>query len=810
MSELRQTLEAALGASLTIERELGGGGMSRVFVARDHTLQRTVVVKVLHSDLAAEVSTERFRREVQLAARLQHPHIVPLISSGDVEGVPYFIMPFIDGESLRTRLDQKGELPVPDAIRIMRDTASALVHAHRHGIVHRDVKPENILLAEDFAVVTDFGIAKALTESATGKHDPGLTTRGIAVGTPAYMAPEQAAADPAVDQRSDIYSFGVVAYEMLTGSPPFAGRSAQSLFAAHAVQEPESIDRRRPGLPPALVALVMQCLQKRPSDRPQTAAAILSALDTLPVSGNTAAYQQSAGWALGRLPLWKQKKMLLVGSAALLAGAALLYGTNRWRSTGSVAASSMPNSLAVLPLVNLSGNSEDEYFSEGMTDELANALSRIPNLNVASRTSAYAFKGRRNLDLTEVGRQLNVGAVVEGSIRRAGNRLRVYAQLANVSNGFVLWSNTFERDASDVFKVQDEIASSVADALRAKLSGNVATIASDARGTQNLRAYDLYLRGRYFLNHRGGDNLRLAVSYFEAALKADDRFARAYAGLAITVALLPEYSDFSATESYRRTLDAAGRALALDSTLAEAYTARGLAYVHDWQRDKAATEYRKAIELDPRYPTAHQWYGEYWYQLGQVDSSLVQIRTAAELDPLAPINASALCFVLTLAGRYDEAIAEAERGIELSPTLGLHRAMLATAYLGKGDNQSAVVQAEKAVSMDPGVPMRRGILAVAYGKVGRREKAVEILRSLQEESKARHVTPYAIGLAYIATGDMESGMRELERAVRERDMVLIGGAITTDPLLEPLRKHPRFPAFVAALGLPLPRPGSRP
>ncbi len=768
-----------------------------MFVANDRTLNREVVVKVMHSEIAAEVSNERFRREVQLAAKLQHPHIVPLISSGEVAGLPFFLMPFIDGESLRARLAREGELPVKEAVRILRDVASAISHAHRHGIVHRDIKPENILLSEDFAVVTDFGIAKALSDSTTAAHASGLTTRGVALGTPAYMAPEQAAADPSVDQRADIYSFGVVAYEVLTGAPPFVGRSTQAIMAAHAVQAPEPVDRRRPGLPSGLASVIMQCLEKRPSDRPQNAGILISTLESVPTSGpftaTTAVPATGRVTRTSRLQSVGTRTWVGLGIAALLLLALAGEYRRRGGSPLTIASSSATGSIAVLPLANLSGNSEDEYFSEGMTDELANALSKIPNLNVASRTSTYAFKGRKDLDLGEVGRKLNVRTVIEGSVRRAGEKLRVYAQLTDVANGFVLWSKTFDGDARDVFTFQDQIAVSVADALRSQLALNTATDSGElhAHGTENVRAMDSYMRGRYFWNRRGGENLTTAITYFDAAIREDPNFARAYSGLAITHALLPEYTNASMQESFEATQRAAKRALALDPKLAEAHTALGLAYIHAWQREKAAEEYRKAIALDPRYPTAHQWLGEYWYEVGQVDSSLAHMRISTSLDPLAPINASAMGHPLMLAGRYDEAIAELKRGTDMFPSLGLHHSMLAYAYYAKGDLQAAVREQEIAQRMDSTVVLREGQLAFMYGAAGQRDRAQALLNHLKERP-AGQVTPYVFALAYLGVGDQDAAFREMEKAVDIKDPVLSSWSLPKDPTLRALRADPRW------------------
>ena len=422
MTDLRATLERTLGDLYVFERELQGGAMSRVFVAMDRQLGREVVMKVLPAEVAADLSADRFRREIQLAAKLQHPHIVPLLSSGEVNGTPYFTMPFVEGESLRARLARVGELPIPEAVKILREVASALSYAHKHGVVHRDIKPDNVMLTDEFALVTDFGVAKALSASTKPSDAQTLTGLGISLGTPAYMSPEQATADPSVDHRADIYAFGVMAYEMLTGALPFVGRTMQATLAANVMEKPEAIERKRPGIPPALGALIMRCLEKRPADRPQSAGDLLHELEAIPVA------LASPRKALGL------RTLTFAGAAAAVLLAAFIVYRGIQRNSGKA---DQPVgqllSVAVLPLANVGGDAQDEYFSEGMTDELANALSKLPGLRVASRTSAYAFKGKKDIDVGEIGRKLHVQAVLEGVVRRSGDRLRVGAQLTNVS-----------------------------------------------------------------------------------------------------------------------------------------------------------------------------------------------------------------------------------------------------------------------------------------------------------------------------------------------------------------------------------------
>jgi eukaryotic-like serine/threonine-protein kinase len=428
MSTLGERLQAALGPSFAIERELGGGGMSHVFLVADAALSRRIVVKMLPPNPNAKVDAERFRREIHIAAGLQHPCIVPVLTTGFVDDVPYYSMPFVAGESLRKKLATGQLLPLPRAVRVLRDVASAIAHAHEHGVAHRDLKPDNVLLSSGYAVVTDFGIAKAVS-SARSADDPELTSRGMTVGTPAYMAPEQATAEPTADHRVDVYALGVMAYEILTGQRPFIARTAQELLVAHITKTPTPITDRRLDLPSALSSLVMRCLAKKADDRP-SAPQVVEALDG-------------------------------VGSAV---GAGTVAGMSSTPATSNAA---LP-SVAVLPFVNLTGNPDNDYLADGIAEEILNALARLRTLHVAARSSSFAFRGS-SIDLKAVGERLGVRTVLEGSVRRSRNRLRVTVQLADVASGFQLWSERYDREDADVFDIEDQIAASVVDTLKVTL-----------------------------------------------------------------------------------------------------------------------------------------------------------------------------------------------------------------------------------------------------------------------------------------------------------------------------------------------------
>lgn len=768
--------------------------MSRVFLATETLLDRRVVIKVLPEDVAAGISAERFRREIQLAAKLQHPHIVPVLAAGEVLGRPYFTMPFIEGESLRSRLDRTGELPLTDAIRILREVGSALSYAHRHGIIHRDIKPDNVMIGDEFALVTDFGVAKALKASAVSKDAGSVTTAGIAIGTPAYMSPEQALADPGVDHRSDIYSFGVLAYEMLTGSTPFSGRSTAALLAAQAIETPEPIQKRRPNLPAWLADIIMRCLEKRPADRPQNAADLVQLLqqsDEATRSGSTIEPHSRAPRARTLIAAGALGLVLVIGAVAYLI-------SRRGQNTGD----NEIRSIAVLPLVNVGGTAQDEYFSDGMSDELANALNRIPGLRVASRTSSYTFKGRKDADVGEIGRKLKVQAVLEGTVRRAGGKLRVTGQLTSTRDGLSLWSDTYERNADDVFAVQEDIARSIVSALQPRITQARAKPGTSAAGTANLQAYDAYLRGRYFWNARGADNLRKAISHFDQAIATDPQFARAYAARAIAYALLPQYTDAPPKDALDKTRADAKRALAGDSTLAEAHTALALASVNAWDWDTAEKAYRKAIALDPSYPTSHQWYGELLYNTSRLDSSVAETRRARELDPLAPILATALGYALVVSGRYDEALKELKRGLEVAPDLGVLHAMTSFAYLFAGNAADAQREMEIAVARDPELLLRKGQLAYVYAKTGDSDKARQILADMKSSAASENSNHVAFAIVYIALGDNDKALSLLEAAAKKHDIGLLTAASPLDdPTYAPVRNDPRFLRILGAMDL---------
>jgi serine/threonine-protein kinase len=726
MQHTFERLKTALADRYAIERPLGAGGMATVYRAQDLRHDRPVAVKVLHQELSATLGADRFLREIKIAARLNHPHILPVYDSGQAENLLYYVMP-VERESLRDRLQRDGVVPLESALRIAQDVLDALDYAHGEGVVHRDIKPENILLSRGHATVADFGIARAVRAAGGGRGQ--LTQTGIPIGTPAYMSPEQLEGAPDLDGRSDLYSLGCVLCEMLTGHWP-----------------PALTDLGTPSdaLPPGIAPVVRRALARAPADRFATGAEFAQALATR-------ALEPTA-------------------------------------PTGGQGASAVP-SVAVLPFVNMSADPDNEYFSDGMTEEIINALAQVKDLRVAARTSSFSFKGKSH-DVAAVGTKLNVATVLEGSVRKADTKLRITAQLINVADGYHLWSERYDREMDDVFAIQDEIATRIADRLKVKLVGGPDEPLVKPP-TENLEAYQLYLKGRHLWNRRNKAGLEQAVEYFEQAIAEDSSFALAYSGLADAYLLLGSYGHLTRAESHSRAKAAAEQALALDETLAEAHTSRGqvLRSERDWRGEEE--EYRRAIELNPSYATAHQWYATLLCALDRMDEALGEIRRAEELDPLSHAISVTVGVILLLARDYDGAIEQLHKTLELEPHFFSAHQVLGGAYALKGRYEQAIAATERAIELNPDSPDQLGGRATIYALWGRLE--------LVEEAKARGDDPSAIAGVYAQLGDADRAFEWVERAFTDAPDGLL--FIKVSPLSDPVRADPRFKRLLERLGM---------
>ena len=775
MSDALAGLTIELAGRYRIERELGAGGMATVYLAQDLKHQRRVAIKVLRPELAAAIGADRFLREITTTASLRHPHILPLYDSGAAGETLFYVMPFVDGESLRDRLQREKQLPLDDALQIAREVADALSYAHSRGIVHRDIKPENIMLEAGHAVVADFGIAKAIS-AASGDT---LTQTGMAIGTPSYMSPEQAAGDGEVDGRSDLYALGCVLYEMLAGQPPFTGPTVESIVHQHLVADPRPISMLRPAVPAGVVSALQRALAKAPADRFNPVALFSEAIRP----GATSPQPAAVTSAPARRSRWGVVVLATVAVIALAAGFMV------WRrAAGSTAAGAA--SVAVLPFVDLSADRSSAYLGDGMAETIINALANVPGLNVAARTSAFSFRDKPE-DVREIGRRLGVATVLEGSVQRAGNHLRVTAQLIKTSDGLHLWSQNFDRDAADIFAVQDEVARAVV----AALPGRTRPAAPEpSRATRNPAAYESYLQGLFSWNRRTEADLQEAVRFFQQAIAQDSTYAEAWAGLADAYVLRPFYSSFITTrETVPKAEAAARRALALNPRLGPAHAALAYALMnYDWQWARADSEFRLAITLSPGDATAHKWYFDMLMVAGRRDEAFREIQRALELDPLSPNVIVILGEWYWDVGRDSEALAQFHKALAINPEhpLALEYAMRHAWSLG--DVEQFFTLRERFEAIPPGVSPSTEELRRAYAAGGRKE----VLRALLTAAGSRPVdrARWAGDL-----GDLNAAFAELTRAADVRDIRLPYVAVWPD--YAPVWSDPRFAALMARIGV---------
>lgn len=750
-TDLRDQLQATLGGAYSIDRELGGGGMSRVFVARDETLGRDVVIKVIAPENAEGLSAERFEREVKLAARLQQANIVPVLSAGTSGTLPYYTMPFVRGESLRARLATGIPLPIPEAVSILRDVARALAYAHAEGVVHRDIKPDNILLSGGAAVVTDFGIAKAIVVSRTQTNNAatGLTQAGASLGTPAYMAPEQALGDPGTDYRADIYAWGIVAWELLGGAHPFAERATiQALIAAHIAETPSSLAARRPEVPQALAALVMRCLEKNPAMRPASASELLATVESVNTSRDAVAQQPQRG---------RPSAMLAV--AATLVAIAVVTGLIVWRVRSTTAVVSPDKSLAVLPFTT-NGDTANTYLAEGIADEVTNTLEQVPGLRLAGRVSS-ARLAAKNATPQEIGSSLNVGTVLDGTVRREGDRISVTAELSKASDGTVLWQDSYKRAATDIFAVQDEISRAIAGQLQVTLS-DPGTGSLAASGTRDATAYDFYLKGIYLYRRRGA-GIADAISMLDQATARDTTFARAWAALANALTVSPSYLDVHASSVLPRARAAAVRAVRLDPNLADAHNALGYVDAETFHWAAADSELNRAITLDPNAAEPRYRLGYSLMNQDRPADALPVLRQAAANDPLYFLSADYLGWAEIDVGRTAEGIADMRRALALEPNSITTLCLLAQAYSAAGSADSALAYARKIVATSS-QPARIGIAAEQLARNGDRSGAEALVRKLEALPVNTWTRWTGLMLAYVGLGDTTKAISAMEHA----------------------------------------------
>ncbi len=773
--DLLAHLQAALADRYTIEHELGHGGMATVYLAHDLKHDRAVALKVLSSELAMAVGSERFLREIKIAARLEHPHILPLHDSGDADGFLYYVMPYVAGASLRARLQHEPQLPLADALRISREVAQALDYAHRHGVVHRDIKPENVLLADGQAVVADFGIARLL--AATGRD--ALTESGLAVGTPAYMSPEQATGDTQIDGRSDIYSLGCVLFEMLAGEPPFTGRTAQAIIAKRLSGPIPHLQPLR-DVPEPIDRAVRKALAKAPADRWASGAEFAAALT------ESAPKRPSL------------QVTLIVLLAAIGAGAALLFG--RFRT--SAPAASGPSSVGVLYLDNLSRDTADAYLADGLTEEITARLGDVPRLQVKSRNSVRRVQNAALGDLVAIGRELGVRYLVEGSLQRVATHVRVAVRLIRSEDGFRVWGQEYDRPTTDLLALEQDVASAVATAIAGHLLPSERASLT-LRPTQDLVAYDHFLRGNYYLARVTPRATERAIEEYSVAVGIDSDFVQPLFGLAEGYSLISlygwQYRGFAPEGVLALGVAATDRALRKDSMSADAWVARSvfLEALHPQTLEGVLEAIRRAMSADPRSAKAYRSYGYTLAKRGDDSGGVAALRHALSLDQDQPAVLTWLGAITFREGRIKEAIRWDDSALTIDP--GFHNAVAARGNyrLYAGDTAGARADAETALRLRTGDALwGEALLAMVKAREGDTSGARALIGRLLQRPDLRRPSPSQgtwVASALVALRENATALSLIERAPRSAWLAWW----LQSPHLDPLRSDLRFKRIIA-------------
>jgi serine/threonine protein kinase/lipoprotein NlpI len=794
-----ETLEAAKEELTTgstfagryqIIEELGKGGMGKVYKVHDTEIKEKVALKLLKPEIAADKKTiERFQNELKFARKISHRNVCRMYDLNKEEGSYYITMEYVPGEDLKSSIRRMGPLSAGKTISIAKQVCEGLAEAHGLGVVHRDLKPQNIMIDKDGNVrIMDFGIARSIT----GK---GITGAGVMIGTPEYMSPEQVEAKD-IDQRSDIYSLGVILYEMVTGRVPFEGDTPFTIGMKHKGETPRDPKELNAHIPDDLSGVILRCLEKDKEQRYQSAGEVRSELtrieNEIPTTQRVTTKRKITTERIGEKK-WKMPAVyaaIAVILILLIVGGISLF-TGRKKAI---------DSIAVLPFAYTGEDPDMEYLSDGITETIINNLSQLPSLKkVIARSSIFRYKGKE-LDPQAIGKELGVDTVLISKMSHRGDDLSISVELVNTIDSSRMWGNQYKRKISEIFDVQDEISNAITDNLRLSLTGEELERITK-RFTEDSDAYQLYLKGRYFCNRRTEEYLKKAIEYFSQAIDKDPGYALAYAGLAESYAALPDYSSLPPSETYPKATEAVLKALEIDSTLAEAHTMLAIIKLeYNWDWEGAGQEFRRALEFNPGYATGHFLYAFYLMYKARFDEAIKEIKRASELDPLNILIKTCVGTIFYCSRQYDQAMEALQRSLEMDPNFVNTHYNLGLIHLQKSRYEEALAefQKEKSISKS-GKPLLEPSIGVAYALMGEKGKARQVLDDLLERSRKMYVTPYGLALVYFSLEEREEGFKWLDKAIEVRDRWLC--FLKVDPLFDSVRSDPRFTTLLKKIGL---------
>ncbi len=783
------TRGSLLSGRYEVIEKLGKGAMGDVYRVFDRKIEEEIVIKVLNPEASDEKTVTRFRNELKFARKVTHRNVCRMYDIHEEGTSSYITMEYVPGEDLKSMIRMTKQLSLGTALHIAKQVCEGLAEAHKLDVVHRDLKPSNIMIdKEGNARIMDFGIARSLKAE-------GLTGAGVMIGTPEYMSPEQAEGKKA-DQRSDIYSLGVILYEMVTGKLPFEGETPLSIALKHKTENPQNPRELNSQIPQDLSQLILRCMEKEREKRYQTAEEILTELNRI----EKGLPHQEVILPRGRPKDEKfkpvnWKAVLIYSSVGLIFGFLVIAAISFFSPKEEII-----DSIAVLPFENVNADIDTEYLSDGITESIISRLTQLPSLKkVIARSSVFRYKGRQ-VDPQAVGHELGVDTVLVSRMRRYGDELVISVELVKVQDNRHIWGERYVRNISEVFDVQEEITNSIADNLQLKLTGEEIERLRK-HYTQSSEAFIAYTRGQFFWNRRTEEDLLRAIEYFEEALRIDPNYALAYIGLANSYLLLPEYGTYPSGEAYPIVKENVHRALEIDDTLAEAHVALAQImrrYDYDWTASER--EYKRGIELDPNYATAHHWYGYDLMCRGQYDEAISEIRRAHELDPLSLVINRNLGQVFYRARRYDEAREALRKTLEMDPNFSFTHFYLGSIHLQNSNYEEALVEFRKEKEIAKGWGGRVDVwIGVTYAKMGQREKAQDILNKLIEESRQRYVPSALFAVLYFSLGDDDSGFQWLERGYKEYDSWM--RLLKIDPVFDRVRADPKFREMLVKIGL---------